>query len=645
MGISTDLPPPYTEIHATQERVRTIDVVIDTADVGGRHPLILPNVPLPLTFDYLTKRLATNGLQPAQGFKTLRQSVTVQVVDGPSDFDASTMSGHINLDEPLCKFYQCHYLDPTRPGGEESTDDRSLSVSRLGPENTSVTVGGVNISFMRTLRIPDDGKTYSLPAGLGRFPLHNIGDFASRLPPSFVANGGLLTSMHQCEAMWMSFSGYAESSAVKISAGGINAITGLRSDAPSDGRQDYVPVRSDGSGQLWLDGFSVAKGIVRQFVAVPLGEGLTVESQLTGKEDIGGIQVDVFPLYTAPNEILSGSTKLAKFHTPRQQDLGVGEEIQWTEKWGAGHMITGDSQDKYIQNPPAYLRTLRLVARRGMTIFIKTLTGSVFVLLVKSEDTIESVKRQIEETVGLPTDQQRLIFAGRQLEDGHTLLECNIGVGATLHLVLRLRGGYTPDGRALGLGAGGKIEQKIVRDRIPTAAYNTAGGGARLHVTIVAPAVLAALTGLPPLATPISVRTYAQAGIPWFALYDEGTPAANNSVQGALARRRDAAPERHACCYCSCTASYELRPCGHLLCEDCADGLEERECPKRCGGVTGRRKVMSAAVAESEAGWRLPEAGAEDERVVTLTRLAKQRAVGTFRLAQHNTSPLCGGRV
>lgn len=242
------------------------------------------------------------------------------------------------------------------------------------------------------------------------------------------------------------------------------------------------------------------------------------------------------------------------------------------------------------------------------------------------------------------------------------LAECNIGVGATLHLVLRMRGGYTADGRSLGLGAGGKIEQKIVRDRIPTAAYNTAGG-ARLHVTIVAPAVLAALTGLPPLSTPISVRTYTQAGIPWFALYDEGTPAANNvarqghalagvqSVQSALAQRRDAAPERYACCYCSCTASYELRPCGHLLCEDCADGLGERECPKRCRGVAGRRKVMSAAVAESEAGWKLPEAGAEDERVIKLTRLAEQtlpagrRAVGTFKLAQHNTSPLCGGGV
>ena len=49
--------------------------------------------------------------------------------------------------------------------------------------------------------------------------------------------------------MWMSLSGFAESYAVKISAGGINAITGLPRDAPSDGRQDYVPVRSDGSGQ------------------------------------------------------------------------------------------------------------------------------------------------------------------------------------------------------------------------------------------------------------------------------------------------------------------------------------------------------------------------------------------------------------
>ena len=61
MGTSTDLPPPYTETYPLQEQVRTVDVVIDTTDVGGRHPLTLPNVPLPLSFDYLAERLASNG--------------------------------------------------------------------------------------------------------------------------------------------------------------------------------------------------------------------------------------------------------------------------------------------------------------------------------------------------------------------------------------------------------------------------------------------------------------------------------------------------------------------------------------------------------------------------------------------------------
>ena len=61
MGTSTDLPPLYTETYHAEEQVRTVDVVIDTSEVGGSHPLTLPNVPLPLSFDYLAERLVTNG--------------------------------------------------------------------------------------------------------------------------------------------------------------------------------------------------------------------------------------------------------------------------------------------------------------------------------------------------------------------------------------------------------------------------------------------------------------------------------------------------------------------------------------------------------------------------------------------------------
>jgi hypothetical protein len=151
---------------------------------------------------------------------------------------------------------------------------------------------GFGLNFQRTLRIPDDGKTYPLPPGLGTFPICKIADYPGRVPEEWTKHGGVFIPMYQREALWISFSSrHWKPNAVKVAVGKVNAVSGKPWDQQlQTGKEDYLVCPP----QIWLDGINAGDGFIRQFVAMPLGMGYTVESQVTGKEEFGGIQLIVY---------------------------------------------------------------------------------------------------------------------------------------------------------------------------------------------------------------------------------------------------------------------------------------------------------------------------------------------------------------
>lgn len=156
-----------------------------------------------------------------------------------------------------------------------------------------------SVSFQRTLRIPDDGTPHHLPPGLGNFPLRHVDDYKSRLPADWLRRGGVLMPMHQAEAMWIGFGSGPRLSApdypfaVKIATGKVCAVTGDNwTEHLNQDPQDYVVLPD----QPWIDGYCVEKGEIRQFIAMPLGEGYTVEEQITRAAAHGGIQIIAYPM-------------------------------------------------------------------------------------------------------------------------------------------------------------------------------------------------------------------------------------------------------------------------------------------------------------------------------------------------------------
>ena len=273
-----------------------------------------------------------------------------------------------------------------------------VAMLTVSVDHESVHIGErFSVSFQRTLRIPDDGRVYPLPPGLGTFPVHRVEDYSDRVPIAWKERGGVFIPMYQREALWLAFSAaHWKPNAVKIGIGKINAVSGEPwGDKLNDDLQDYIVCPN----QPWLDGINAGDGLIRQFVAMPLGMGYTVEGQLTGREEFGGIQIVVYE----------------------------------------------PKPGRFPDQPPPQL------------------------------------DREVEE-----------LFALEAVPTGE-----------------------------MGLGAGGKMKQKIYPDPYGLDTWDP-DNYVGVFVHIVNSEQYRDLTGLEPPPTPVSAQIYTAYGLPWFELYDEG---------------------------------------------------------------------------------------------------------------------------
>lgn len=189
------------------------------------------------------------------------------------------------------------------------------------------------LSFQRTLRIPDDGRTYPLPPGLGRFPVVAVEEVRGRLPADWRGSGGALIPLYQREALWLSFEGPSwHPCAAKVGVGRVNAITGAAwDDALLADPQDYLVCPH----QPWLDGIKTGAGLIRQFVAAPLGRGDTVEAQVSGREGPEALRLLVyepqpgrFPDQPPPHVATRGAVPMCAPMPVGAMGLGAGGSIR-----------------------------------------------------------------------------------------------------------------------------------------------------------------------------------------------------------------------------------------------------------------------------------------------------------------------------
>ncbi|KAB2109215.1 hypothetical protein AG0111_0g3523 [Alternaria gaisen] len=392
--------------------------------------------------------------------------------------------------------------------------------------------------------MPDDNRLHQLPGSLGSYDLFSVEAYSNHLPNNICKSGGVFFPMWQREAMWLNFEPKQHNWAVRVFMGHVNTISGRTMEETAnkeveDQKQDYIVL----PGQQWLDGICVAPGVVRQFVAMPLGSGYTVEGQKTSKEQHGELQLEITP-ELLPNQRLWSDSKNKHIVKSARDSSNCLDEMKTSEQLGrnVGDVLRSYPADSTYEEP---LR-MKHLAEPGADIMCKV--GHIELEVGLSLIYIFKVGTLFNRIRG-PFASRDMSSKTRSIQvfgDSHSSSGINIGHqshGIMLEEVPRFlsksRGldcdseedskhdtnreleiSNARDIRAMGLAAGGKLIQDIYKDPYPATLWNHSAARI-LHVHILDPVSCEKVTHIVPRPPPMDAKAYTEAAGQFFVIKEK----------------------------------------------------------------------------------------------------------------------------
>ncbi|KAJ7367690.1 hypothetical protein DFH08DRAFT_829132 [Mycena albidolilacea] len=542
-GFISDTGTLHTMLEPTQ-----ITILINglTTREGHHQCSIFLNLEPEASYKNVLKRITEAGYMCPDSLIE-EDELQITVVDGASNYDATLFGGlQISRSEPLRWWYNNYsqYHGTTPVPVEEKTVD-SLTLGTLN----RICIGGVHIQFHRTLRVSDSSeKNYFTPV-IDQYPIIPSSSLEAFLPVGMHGKEGFIMPMFKKEALSVSFTNSRNcGAAIRIFVGGVNTLSGsvvnqASIDLPEMG-QDYIFLSPGSTTQV--DGVVTGSRIVRQFVAMALGAGDTVEEQVAGTTG-GGLLFEITPQRPPGGNWLlpGGSERLDDLQTPQELGLLNGnkllfkitdiEKLHVNREWTPGKYACRVSNYSALSAVyPDYRRHYRI----GSAMFgfpPATLPNDLGMLqhsVYQPNYHYSSSNSQLHNQPMLLGNQPMLLGNQPMLLGNQPRLLGFAAGGLISQEIYRNSPSepwsaaepvpsHCPSHWIMGIGVGGQIYQHIPRDSSNNLQKYDDTHRQQLTVHIVSPELWEHITRSPVPLVPLTREIYLQHNMQWFPAYED----------------------------------------------------------------------------------------------------------------------------